>query len=72
MSLDHALLTFDQRDANINNQKSSAIRDVESCLENNPNVQGHEAQFEFEFMVGGQEAPIVEEIEETGAPNRPR
>ena len=69
MSLDHALTSFDQRDANINKQKRSASRDLQSCLENNPNVAGHESQFQFDFMT---EEQTVEEIQESGRPTKPR
>ncbi len=72
MSLDHAFTSFDQRDANINKQKEAASRDLQSCLENNPNVAGHEAQFEFDFMMEEVEPQVVEAIEESGARVRPR
>ncbi len=72
MSLDHALTSFDQRDANINKQKRSASRDLQSCLENNPNVAGHESQFEFDFMTEKSEVQVVEEIQESGTPAKPR
>lgn len=71
MTLDHALAAFDQRDANINKQKRSASRDLQSCLENNPNVAGHESQFLFDFMTEEPEKQVVEEVEESGRP-KPR
>lgn len=72
MSLKHALESFDQRDANINKQKHAASRDLRSCLENNPNVAGHEPQFLFDFMSEESEAQVVEEIQESGRPANPR
>ncbi len=72
MTLDHALASFDQRDTNINKQKHSASRDLQSCLENNPNVAGHESQFQFDFMTEEPEEQIVEEIQESGRPPQPR
>jgi len=71
MSLDHALTTFDQRDININEQKQAASRDVRSCLDNNPNVKGHESQFEFDFMLGEPEMQVVETAEDSERP-KPR
>ncbi len=72
MTLDHALTSFDQRDTNINKQKRSAGRDLQSCLENNPNVAGHESQFLFDFMTEELEAQVVEEIQESERPANPR
>ncbi len=72
MTLDHALTSFDQRDENINKQKHSAARDLRSCLENNPNVAGHEKQFQFDFMTEGPEEQVVEEIQESGVSRKPR
>lgn len=72
MSLDHALTTFDQRDVNINKQKRSATRDLESCLENNPNVAGHKLQFQFDFMTEEPEVQVVETVEESGTGVNPR
>lgn len=72
MSLKHALESFDQRDANINKQEHAASRDLRSCLENNPNVAGHEPQFLFDFMSEESEAQVVEEIQESGRPANPR
>ncbi|MHC4401184.1 MAG: hypothetical protein ACYTG0_16035 [Planctomycetota bacterium] len=66
MSLDHALTSFDQRDRNINKQRLVATKDVQSCLDNNPNVVGHESQFVFDFMTEETEAQIVETIEDSG------
>jgi len=71
MSCDHALLAFEQRDENINKQKRAATRDLESCLENNPNVQGKKQKFLFDFMLEEHEASVVEEIEETH-PRKPK
>jgi hypothetical protein len=65
MSADHALMSFSQRDENIERQKMAATRDVNSCLENNPNVLGHEDQFKFGFMVEEQMPIVIEKIEET-------
>ena len=65
MSADHALTHFSQRDENIEKQKLAATRDVLSCLENNPNVQGLENQFKFGFMVEEPMPIVVEKIEET-------
>jgi hypothetical protein len=72
MSLDHALTAFDQRDINIEKQKRSATRDLQSCLENNPNVTGHESQFQFAFMTEETESQLVELAEDSGPPIRPR
>ena len=75
MSLDHALLSFDQRDENIQKQKRSATRDLDSSLDNNPNLEGCREQFEFGFMVEEVAEQIVEVISETpvtNAPNQPR
>ena len=69
MSLGHALASFDQRDININKQRRAATRDLQSCLDNNPNVAGHESQFQFDFMT---EEQVVETVEESGRPARPR
>ena len=72
MSLDHAFSAFDQRDININKQKLAATRDLQSCLENNPHVAGHKEQFQFDFMTEELEVPVVEQVEETKGPNKPR
>jgi len=72
MSLDHALNSFDQRDANINKQKRSATRDVQSCLDNNPNVAVHKTLFQFDFITEEVEKQVVESIEESRTPNKPR
>ncbi len=69
MSLDHALSSFDQRD--INKQKRSASRDLQSCLDNNPNVAKHKSQFQFDFMTEELEEQIVEKIDESEKP-KPR
>ena len=70
MSLDHALLSFDQRDENIQKQKRSATRDLNSSLENNPNLEGQGDQFEFEFMTEELAEQVVEVISET--PKNPK
>jgi len=72
MSLDYALTTFDQRDIDINKQRQAASRDAQSCLDNNPNVVGHESQFQFDFMLEEREEQIVETVQESGNPPRPR
>ena len=72
MTLHHALTSFDQRDANINKQNRSASRDLQSCLKNNPNVAGHESQFQFDFMAEESEVQVVEEIQESERPTKPR
>ena len=72
MSLDHALQSFDQRDENISKQRRSATRDVQSCLENNPNLKGHEQLFLFDFALEDEEAQVVEEIAETPKAPKPR
>ena len=60
MALDHALLAFDQRDGNITKQKRSATRDLQSVLDNNPNVKGHEEKFLFDFL---DDAPVAQSVE---------
>ncbi|MGQ0633955.1 MAG: hypothetical protein ACT4QC_05060 [Planctomycetaceae bacterium] len=65
MSLDHALSAFGQRDDVIAKQKRSATRDVESCLDFNPNVKGHEDQFLFAFMDEAPVPVVTEKIGET-------
>jgi hypothetical protein len=72
MSLDHAIASFDQRDRNTNKQRRAATKDVQSCLENNPNVVGHEENFVFDFMLEETGAQVVEIIEDSGAPSAPR
>lgn len=64
MSADHALLSFDQRDDNINKQKKSATRDLISFLENNPNAVGREGQFVFDFLADDPEPQVVEKLTE--------
>jgi hypothetical protein len=51
MSAEHAMLSFTQRDENIDKQKRSASRDVHSFVDNNPNAKGMESQFLFGFMI---------------------
>jgi hypothetical protein len=65
MDLHHALLAFSQRDQNINRQKRSASRDLQSALDNNPHLRGHADQFEFGFMVEEPAAQLTEQIGET-------
>ena len=72
MSVDHALNAFEQRDSNITKQRRSATRDLESFLENNPNAQGQEHQFEFDFMKEQEETQVVKAIAETGTSRKPR
>lgn len=72
MSVDHALNAFEQRDSNIAKQRRSASRDLESFLENNPNAEGYEYQFEFDFMKEPEEEQVVETISETGSHRKPR
>jgi hypothetical protein len=72
MSLEHALTAFDQRDANINRQKRSARRDLQSCLENNRNMAGHEQRFLFGFTTEDAEPHVVEEVQESKTRIKPR
>jgi hypothetical protein len=65
MSLDHALLAFDQRDDNIRRQKQLATRDLQSFLDNNPNAQGREHQFVFDFVHEESQAQQVEVVHDT-------
>ncbi len=65
MSMSHALLVFHQRDELIEKQCQSATRDLQSCLENNPNLAGAAEQFEFAFMRDEVFEPPVEEISES-------
>ncbi len=65
MSLDHALTAFQQRDENIDKQKLAATKDLQSCLDNNPNVRGHERQFVFGFLLEAPQQIVVETIAET-------
>lgn len=51
MSADHAFLSFDQRDKNITKQRRSATNDLFSFVDNNPNADGLESQFLFDFMI---------------------
>jgi hypothetical protein len=68
MSLDHALSAFAQRDDIIGKQQRAASRDVQSCLDFNPNVKGHEEQFRFAFMVEESLPVVTETIRETNVP----
>jgi hypothetical protein len=72
MSLEHALRSFDQRDRNILKQRHSASRDVQSCLENNPNVKGHDQLFLFDFFVDEAETQAAEEMAESPLPRKPK
>lgn len=65
MDLHHALLAFTQRDENIEKQKISASRDLQSALDNNPNLVGCAAQFKFAFMTEDAEAVVEERISQT-------
>lgn len=65
MSLDHALSHFEHRDTNISQQRRAATRDLESCLDFNPNVKGHEDKFTFPFMVEEPREVVVENIPES-------
>jgi hypothetical protein len=65
MSLDHALVSFAQRDERINNQRYSATRDLESALEFNPNLAGHDGQFKFDFMLHEPAEQVQEILQET-------
>ena len=67
MSLDHALVTFSQRDTRITNQRYSATRDLESALEFNPNLAGQDDQFKFDFMLHEPVEQTEERLEETKA-----
>jgi len=68
MSLDHALLAFDQRDDNIRKQKRRATSDLQSFLDNNPNAKGREHQFVFEFVHEESETQKVEVIDDSWRP----
>lgn len=74
MTVDHALLAFDQRNGNITKQKRSATRDLQSVLDNNPNVKGHEEKFLFDFLDEAPETSLVEKVTEspTGKARKPR
>jgi|GEM_PF-2567520 len=66
MSLDNSLTHFDQRDQNITKQRLAATRDMESCLDFNPNVAGCRGQFVFGFIMEEAARPAVAEtIEES-------
>ena len=66
MSADFALSAFSQRDENIDKQRRSATRDVQSFLDNNPNAKGHEKQFGvFSFMLEEAAPVVVETVQET-------
>jgi hypothetical protein len=65
MSVDHALVSFSQRDENICKQRRSATRDVQSFIDNNPNAKGHEAQFQFGFMLEEPRKVVVETVTQT-------
>lgn len=66
MSLDFALAACKAREENIGKQQRAAANDVESMLDNNPNVCGHRERFlQFAFM-HEMPAPVIEEtISET-------
>jgi hypothetical protein len=65
MSLSHALMVFSQREEIIDKQCRAATRDVESSIENNPNLAGRESQFVFSFMREAPAEQVVEELAET-------
>jgi len=65
MSLDHALTAFSQRDENIIKQRRAATRDLRSALDNNPNLAGHDEQFQFVFMLEEAADIVTEAIEES-------
>ena len=65
MSIDHALSAFGQRDDVIKKQKRSATRDLQSFLDFNPNAEGHERQFIFDFMDEEPIEAMMETIEES-------
>lgn len=69
MSLDHALSTFEQRDEVITKQRRSATRDLQSCLDFNPNVQGHDKQFVFGFLDEEPGEAVTESISESPGPS---
>ena len=71
MSLDHALTAFSQRDAGITKQKRAATRDLESCLENNPNLKGYQQLFQFSFMEEEPVAIVEEKISESAIQPNP-
>ena len=45
---------------------------MQSFNEFNPNARGHELQFEFTFMVEEEAEQVVERIEESDTPKKPR
>ena len=73
MTLDHALAHFNQKDDNITKQKKASTRNLQSCLDFNPNVQGHEDEFNyFDFVVqDASVAEVVEEVIEESEANSP-
>lgn len=71
MSLDHALTSFSQRDEVITKQKRAASRDLDSCLENNPNVKEHQQLFQFAFMEEEPVAIVEEKISEIAIQSNP-
>jgi hypothetical protein len=64
-SLTHLLTHFSQRDETIDKQKRSATRDVESALDNNPNLAGCKDQFQFGFMTEEPLPQVQQSIEES-------
>ena len=70
MSLDHALTSFEQRDEIIGKQQRAATRDVQSCLEFNENVAGHESLFVFKFMTEEAVPVVSETIPESAIPSQ--
>ena len=65
MSADFALTAFAQRNEIIEKQRLAATRDVHSFLDNNPNAEGYESQFQFGFMLEEPVPVVVETIKET-------
>lgn len=72
MSLDHGIMAFMQRHENIGKQCNSLHRDTQSFNDNNPNARGHEIQLSFTFMVEEPVEQIVETIQESSGPEKPR
>jgi hypothetical protein len=67
MSLDHALCHFGQKEDNIAKQRRASTRNLQSCLDFNPNVKGHEDKFRFLFILDDSGPAVEESIEESPA-----
>jgi hypothetical protein len=65
MSLDHALSHFEQKDSNISKQRVASTRNLQSCLDFNPNIKGHEDKFRFLFVMEASGGVVEEVIEES-------